>query len=415
MFRLKNFPGWVSELTEYLAGIYSALKEERFFRIVGLTCLIVVFGAVAIFITDQYYSKKGLIGIFDAIYWAIVTIATVGYGDIVPVSRIGKFFAILIIVSGPVVLSLITASIASILVERKIMEGKGLDAIREKDHIIICGWNENGEKIIEGILLQWKSSPPVIVLVNELDRDEVQTIQYKYEGRNIKFLRGNFVKEDVLAKANLVRAKAAIVLADTSGGHTLDKADERTIFGTMAIKSMAAKVRTCAELIKPDNREHLKRANVDEIIVRGESTGSLLARAAVSPGVTYSLMLLIDNKDENKIWRIPVPVRFINKTMGELSLFLRQKFGALVLAVIREEEKVKLEDILSEDSTFIDDFIKRKFEESGKDFFGTKEDFSVHINPTDDYGLSKNDWLVVISREKPSEAGFMERLVGGAS
>ncbi|MBN2059955.1 MAG: NAD-binding protein [Deltaproteobacteria bacterium] len=415
MLKIKDFSKWFSGLIENIAESYSVLREEKFFRIVGLTCLIVSFGAIAIFITDQYYSRKGFIGIFDAIYWAVVTIATVGYGDIVPVSRLGKFFALLIIISGPIVLSLITASIASILVERKIMEGKGLEAIREKDHVIICGWNENGEKIIEGILLQWKSSLPAIVLVNELDRDDVQSIQYKYEGKNIKFLRGNFVKEDVLARANLVRAKAAIVIADMSGGHDLDKADERTIFGTMAIKSMAPKVRTCAELIKAENREHLKRANVDEIIVRGESTGSLLARAAVSPGVTDSLRLLIDNKDENKIWRIPVPGRFLNKPLGELSSSLRQKYDALVLAVIREEEKIKLDDILSEDSTFIDDFIKKKFEESGKDFFGAKEDLSIHINPSDDYELTKNDWLVVISREKPAEAGFVERIVGGDS
>jgi voltage-gated potassium channel len=414
MFRPKDFLNWFSGLIEYISESYSILKEEKFFRIAGPIFIIVAFGAITIFFTDQYYGKKGLIGIFDAIYWSVVTVATVGYGDIVPVSRVSKFFALLIIVSGPVVLSLLTASIASILVERKIMEGKGLEAIREKDHIIICGWNENGEKIIDGILLEWKSLPPAIVLVNELDRDEVQSIQYKYKGRNIKFLRGNFVKEDVLAKSNLARAKAAIVLADTSGGHNPDKADERTIFGTMAIKSMASKVRTCAELIKSENREHLTRANVDEIIVRGESTGSLLARAAITPGVTDSLRILIDNQDENKIWRIPVFGKFVNKPLGELSLFLRQKFGALVLAVIREEEKVKLDDILSDDSTFIDDFIRRKFAESGKDFFGAKEDLSVQINPSDDYELSNNDWIVVISKEKPSEAGFVERLVGGA-
>jgi len=50
----------------------------------------------------------------------------------------------MIIISGPALLSLITASVASILVERKIKEGKGLETITDKDHIIICGWNENG-------------------------------------------------------------------------------------------------------------------------------------------------------------------------------------------------------------------------------------------------------------------------------
>jgi len=398
------------EIREY----YRILKNERFFRILLITSLIILYGALAIFFADRYYVTKGAGGIFDAIYWALVTISTVGYGDMVPSSKLAKVFALMIIISGPALLSLITASVASILVERKIKEGKGLETITDKDHIIVCGWNENGEKVIDGILGQSKDDPPVLVLVNELDRDEVQSIQYKYKDYPLRFVRGSFVKENVLARANLVRARAAIVLADISGGRTLEKADERTIFGTMAIKSMAAKVRTCAELIRSENREHLARANVDEIIVRGESAGSLLATAAISPGVAESVNLLINNEDENKLWRIRVPSRYAGRGLGELAAHLRERSGALLFAVVREKESVKLEDILSDDSTYIDDFIRRKFEESGKDFFGSKKDFSVLINPPDDYTLGQNDWVVLIARERPA-AGFIERLVGGTS
>ena len=401
------------KVADQIRQLYILLRDERFFKIMGITLIIVLYGALAIFFADHYYRTKGIGGIFDAVYWAIVTITTVGYGDISPSSTTAKIFALFLIISGPAVLSLITASIASIFVERKIKEGKGLESIKDKGHIIICGWNDCGERVIDGILLQSKGAVPKIVLVNELDRDEVQTIQYKYEKYHLRFVRGSFVKEDVLARANLKGSVSAIVLADTSGGHSIENADERTIFGTMAIKSMASKVRTCAELLRADNKEHLIRANVDEIIVRGESAGSLLATAAVSPGVTNSIKLLINNEDENKLWRIPVPGRYVNALFGECAKFFREKHGALLLAVVREEAKVELDDILSEDSSFIDEFIKRKFEDSGKDFFGTKDDMAVTINPSDDYELSKNDWLVVISKEKPSGAGLMERLVGG--
>lgn len=290
-----------------------------------------------------------------------------------------------------------------------------METFKEKDHVIICGWNENGEKIIESLLVQFAGNPPKIVLVNELERDEVQSVQYKYKEYGLFFVRGNFVKEDVLARANLVRARAAIVLADTSGGHSIENADERTIFGTMAIKSMASKVRTCAELTRPESKEHLIRANVDEVVIRGETAGFLLASAAVAPGVADSLRVLISNKDENKLWRVKIPSKFGEKTFGELSAHLRNRYGALALAVVREKERVKLEDILSHDSTFIDDFIKRKFEESGKDFFGGKRDTSVVVNPPDDFMLGTNDWLVVLSKERPAEAGFMDRLVGGTA
>jgi voltage-gated potassium channel len=400
---------------EGIRDLYSLLKKERFFKILGITGIIILYGALSIFFADRYYMTKGAAGIFDAVYWAVVTIATVGYGDIVPVSKLGKIFAMTIILSGAGVLSLVTATIASIFVERRIREGKGLETVREKDHIVICGWNENGEKIIDSLLVQFAGNPPSIVLVNEMERDEVQSVQYKYKEHGLFYVRGNFVKEDVLARANLVRARAAIVLADTSGGHSIENADERTIFGTMAIKSMASKVRTCAELTRPENREHLIRANVDEVVVRGETAGFLLASAAVAPGVADSLRVLISNKDENKLWRVKVPPKFGEKTFGELSAHLRNRYGALVLAVVREKERVKLEDILSHDSTFIDEFIKRKFEESGKDFFGGKRDTSVVVNPPDNYVLGTNDWLVVLAKERPAEAGFMDRLVGGTS
>ena len=397
-----------------LRQFYRLLRDEKLFRILAIAVIIILGGALAIFFVDQYYITRGTYGIFDAIYWAVVTITTVGYGDIVPDSKISKLIALMIIVSGPVVLSLFTASIASIFVERKIKEGKGLETIKDKGQIIICGWNENGERVIDGILQQAKGTPPKVVLINELSRDEVQSIQYKYEDQGIRFVRGNYIKEDVLARANLIRASAVIILADRSGGHRIETADERTIFGAMAIKSMASKVRTCAELIHEENREHLLRTHVEGIIVRGESTGSMLATATISPGVADSIKRLINNRDANKLWRIPVPSKFVAGPLGELSAHLRESSDALLFAIIREEEKMKLEDILSDDSSFIDEFIKKKFEESGKDFFGAREDTTITINPPDDYELTRNDWIVVISREKPYAAGLMGRLVGGA-
>jgi voltage-gated potassium channel len=394
---------------------FLVLRKERILKLLGATCAIILLGATSIFIADRYYVTKGAAGILDAIYWAVVTIATVGYGDVVPSSPVAKLLALVIILSGPALLSLLTASMASMLVEKKIREGEGLETIKDRDHVIICGWNENGEKVVDGIQVQLKGTKPKIVLVNELEKEDIQSIQYQHKDCDIAFVRGNFVKEEVLARANLPRARAAIVLADLSGGRTMDKADERTIFGTMAIKSMAAKVRTCAELIHSENREHLVRANVDEIIVRGESAGALLATGAVSPGLADSVKSLVNNQDPNKLWRVPVPSRFADKTFGELLPYFRDKFQALLVGVVREKENIKLEDILSGDSTFIDDFIKKKFEESGKDFFGGKKDVSVLVNPPDDYLLSANDWVIAIAKERPVEAGFVERLVGGVS
>jgi len=314
--------------------------------------------------------------------------------------------------SGVVLVSLFTATIASIFVERKIKEGEGLESLKVKDQIVICGWNQNGEKVIEGVSIHDKDSSYPIVLVNELDKEEVDSIQYKYRERDLHFVRGNFVKEDVLARANIFRAKAAIILADISDGHSIEKADERTIFGAMAIKSMAPKVRICAELINRENREYLMRANVDEVVIRGESHGSLLASASIAPGILSMIKALINNEDDNKLWGVEVPPKYVERPCRELSQYFRERWQGLLIALLRERKGIQLDDILSDDVTAIDGFIKRKFEESGKDFFGGKGKIEVIINPPDDLLVAANDRAVVIAKQDLGGVSFIDKFVG---
>jgi voltage-gated potassium channel len=250
------------------------------------------------------------------------------------------------------------------------------------------------------------------VLVNELDKEEVDSIQYKYRERDLHFVRGNFVKEDVLARANIFRAKAAIILADISDGHSIEKADERTIFGAMAIKSLAPKVRICAELINRENREYLMRANVDEIVIRGESHGSLLASASIAPGILRMIEALINNEDDNKLWGVEVPPKYVERPCRELSQYFRERWHGLLIALLRERKGIQLDDILSDDVTAIDGFIKRKFEESGKDFFGGKGKIEVIINPPDDLLVAVNDRAVVIAKQDLGEVSFIDKFVG---
>ena len=391
---------------------YRSLKKRNVFTILGITSAIILFGAFGLYILDSYHRAKGTSGILDTFWWALVTITTVGYGDVVPHSTLGRVIGLILMLSGVVLVSLFTATIASIFVERKIKEGEGLESLKVKDQIVICGWNQNGEKVIEGILIHDKNSIYPIVLINELDKDEVDSIQYRYRERDIHFVKGNFVKEDVLARANILRAKAAIILADISNGHSLEKADERTIFGAMAIKSLAPNVRICAELINQENREYLLRANADEIVIRGESHGSLLANASMAPGMLSMIKALISNEDDNKLWGVEVPSKYVERPCRELSQYFKERWQGLLIGLLRERKGMQLEDILSHNVTAIDEFIKRKFEESGKDFFGGKGKIEVIINPPDDFLVVENDRAVVIAKQDLGGVSFIDKFVG---
>jgi voltage-gated potassium channel len=164
---------------------------------------------------------------------------------------------------------------------------------------------------------------------------------------------------------------------------------------------MAPAVKTCAELLKPENRQHLIRANVDEIVLRGEHIGSLLAGATTSPGLPRVISSLLSPEEENKLWKVGIPERFVGKPVSELSAHFKEKSQALLVALITERKGLVLDDILTDDYSAIDQFIKRKFEEADKDILGKKERILVLLNPPDNTVLTPEHSAVVIARKRP--------------
>ena len=398
------FSDWRKTVKEYI----EALRGTHFFTVTLIMAVILFIASLAMYSIE--YDSTDPRGLWDSIWWALVTVTTVGYGDIVPKTVAGRIIAFGIMMSGLFLVSLMTASIASIFVSRKIKEGKGLDEIHDKGHIVICGWNEGGMDMIRGLYHQFKPRYPVIVLVSDLSREEVDSIIYKFPEMQFRYVRGSFTREDVLDRANIKRARAAVILVDTTGNRPPESADQRTVFGAMAIKSMAPGVKVCAELKSPDNREHLKRAAVDEIVVPGEYNAAILAGAASASGLSTVMKKLLDVEEENKLWRTKIHERFIGKPVSELAEHIRTKYEAILMAIVTENNPMALEDILSGDATAIDDFIRRKFEESGKDYFaGGKKRISVQINPAPGYIITKHDAAIVLGRNKPGEGSILEK------
>jgi voltage-gated potassium channel len=383
-----------------LRTFFFILKRERFFYILGATLFILLGGAVTLHLLESSVNK-GVANFFDAIYWALISMTTTGYGDITPTTVAGRVVAIVVVLSGVLLFSMVTATVASVFVEKKIREGKGLETVKSKDHIVLCGWNTNAEEFIEGLLRSMAVKKLPLVLVNELSEDEVESLKYKYRDQDFRFLRGDFTREDVLARANIIQARSAILLADTSGQRSLEKADERTILATLGIKSMAKEVKTCAELLNPENKQHLMRANVDEIVLRGENIGSLLAGATVSPGIPRVISSLLSPDEENNLWKVEIPEAFVGKPVSDLSAYLKEKSRALLIALLSEQKGLILDDILTDDLSAIDQFIKRKFEEAEKDLPGKKDRVLVILNPPDDTILTREHSAVVIARNRP--------------
>jgi len=177
----------------------------------------------------------------DAIWWAIVTMTTVGYGDKVPLTTGGRLIGIIVMFFGMALISVFTATVSSVFVARKIKEGRGLEDIKFKDHLVICGWNFNGEQVLHNLARDGNRAGP-IVLINQLPEETVSDIINSFSGLKIKYVRGDFTKESPLSRASIKSARAAIILPDVNSGLSANT-DERTIMATLSIKTLNAKIK----------------------------------------------------------------------------------------------------------------------------------------------------------------------------
>lgn len=379
----------------------SRLVGQRSVLIAVTTLGVIFLSSVGVHYFEQQANDSNIHSVWDGIWWAVVTVATVGYGDLFPISVGGRIVGLVLIFFGVGMMSLFTATIASIFVEKKIKEGRGLETVKVKDHLIICGWNQHTEEVLAGLITYGSMSDAPIILINELSVDEVESLRVKYQKYNLKFLRGDYVREEVLLRANVPKARFALIMADVSGGHSQERTDERTTLTAHSIKYMAPNIKTIAELLDEKNRQHLERANVDEIIVRGEHIGSLLATAIKSPGLPRLISGMLSLGDTNKFWRVEIPKSFIGATFRDLSAHYREKHHAILIGFLKEKKAMKLEDVLSDNTSVIDNFIREKIRESKKDFFAEKDEAQIIVNPPDGYTISPDDYAVVLSKSTP--------------
>ncbi len=332
-----------------LKKILSLLKREKMHRVL-IFVLIVLFSGTGLLV---FFEKN--LGFFDALWWSIVTMTTVGYGDISPVTPGGRAVAIFVMVAGIGLIGLLTATIAGIILEEKFMENKGMKKTTFSDHFIICGWNSRGETIISEMVADPKWATIPIVIIAEIDE--------KPQSREtIFFIRGQ-INNDSLDKANGVNAAAAIILSDD----TLDTyaRDAKTILRTMAVKNHCPDLYTCVELMDPKNMDHCTMAKADEIIVVGEISTNLLVQAALNHGITRLVSELVSNRYGNDLYKIKVPPYLVGKTFFKALCELKEKEDIICIGI---------ED---------------------------KSGFVLHANPKNDYPLKKEDYLITIAWDRP--------------
>jgi len=297
--------------------IVNFLQRENLHRLFLALASLVLIGTIGIALFEPEITWK------NALWYSFVTITTVGYGDFSPQTTAGRTVGVIIMVFGIGLLGLFTATIASIFVEKKLKEERGMTSFDYDNHIILCEWNDRARDIIHELRMDRRIDSTPIILIADIENKPIDAEQFY-------FIQGP-VTEENLQRANLKSANTVVILGDD--GVDANARDAKAVLVTLTVESINPSAYTIVELSSESNVQYCERAHADEIIVGSEFSTKLISRAAIDHGISKVLSELLSSRRGNDLLKVPLPDNLAGKTFIDVFTEMKRSEQSIVLAV----------------------------------------------------------------------------------
>lgn len=334
------------------------------------------------------------VGFFEGLWWAVVTLFTVGYGDFVPKTWPGRLLGIGVMATGIGLVSAVTGVMSSFLVERRFAKRRGKLSIMTSGHLLILGWNAHGLTLLESLRKYTALAQAPVVLVADMEPTLFEELaEASGLGARLQFVRGKPSAKAVVERANPSGATLAYLLADEA--LPPGEADNASVLAALTLRGLAPRLPLYAEALETQSREHLLRAGATKCLGRDELTGKALGFMAGHPVMHEFLHALLEGGQYGGLGFRPMSPE--EKTMT-WSALVRQAVaadGRLPVAVCRLPRELTLADVL-DTTQALDSYILELFKSAGRDTALGSQGSRVVLNPGADVKLAEFDGLIFL-------------------
>lgn len=276
--------------------------------------LTIAFGTIGYMVIEGYPA-------FDAFYMTLITVTTVGYQEIHPLSHAGRIFNVFVIVFGVSVVFFGVGAATQTIIEFELQDHFGkrrrkrvIDKL--KDHYIVCGFGRVGRHASFELL---RTGVPFVVM----DRNEARTEIARQAGMNV--LVADSTRDESLRQAGITRARGLVSALAT---------DADNLFVILSAKTLNPKLTVVTRASEEEAEEKLRRAGADTVFAPFSMAGHRLAQALVRPHVSTFLDFATNAMGlDVAIEQVEVASGSAVVSKSLRDLHLSRDYGVIVLAI----------------------------------------------------------------------------------
>ncbi len=313
-----------------------------FLRLGFLLAFTVLTGVIGLMIIERFT-------FLDAIYMTVITLSTVGFGEVRDLSPLGRIFVIFLILGGLGLVTYTVTALASFIAEGQFRKLLGRRQMKKeiqniRDHYIICGHGRMGGIVTRGLLAERRN-----FVIVEQDPEQAERLS----GEGYLVVEGDATEDEILLEAGVVRARALVAVVSS---------DVDNLYITLTARELARAENPGLYIMSRADDDKaagkIRHAGADRVLSPYQIGGSHLVNALLRPKVHDFLEVLNQGEDLRlQVEELPVAdgCELAGRALRDSNL--RQDYDLIVIGVLRKNGRMTFnpgpDDVIAAGDTLI--------------------------------------------------------------